>query len=266
MAKKAILFDATKCTGCRGCQVACKAWNGLEAEETENNGTYENPPDLSPQTWLKMRFTEHVDSSAPGGLAWLFTRQACMHCSVDRAGCVKVCPTGALYHHEMGFVAYDKDKCSGCGYCISACAFGVPRAKTGGFESVRKIDKCTFCADRITNGLEPACVKTCPTGALAFGDRNRMATLGSVRVGAIKDKYPDANLYWVPYYGGVMYVLPYNHSVHDLPEDPNIPVTATLLENVLPPLGYAAVGAVAVGLGVNYIVSRSRMNRGKEEK
>ena len=107
MAEKAILYDATKCTGCRGCQVACKAWNDLEAEETTNSGTYENPPDLSPNTWLKMQFEEVVDTDAPGGLSWLFTRRACMHCS--DAGCVKVCPTGALHYHELGFVAYDKD-------------------------------------------------------------------------------------------------------------------------------------------------------------
>jgi formate dehydrogenase iron-sulfur subunit len=55
---KAILFDSTKCTACRACQVACKQWNNLEAEETTNTGTIENPPDLSPRTWLKMKFNE----------------------------------------------------------------------------------------------------------------------------------------------------------------------------------------------------------------
>ncbi|MCK4724028.1 MAG: 4Fe-4S ferredoxin, partial [Dehalococcoidia bacterium] len=76
---KAILYDATKCTACRACQVACKQWNELEAEETTNRGTYENPPDLSPQTWLKIKFMPEVKRN--GKIDWLFTRQACMHCT-----------------------------------------------------------------------------------------------------------------------------------------------------------------------------------------
>ena len=121
---KAILFDSTKCTACRGCQVACKQWNNLEADETVNTGTYENPPDLSSRTWLKMRFNE---KETDGKMEWLFTRRACMHCT--EAGCVKVCPTGAVFHHEEGFVAYNKDICSGCGYCVDYCAYDVLKLK-----------------------------------------------------------------------------------------------------------------------------------------
>ncbi len=127
MAEKAILFDATKCMACRACQVACKGWNELPGEETTNRGTYENPPDLSPTTWLKMKFAEVPSNGRVG--AWLFTRRACMHCT--EAGCVEVCPTKALYHHELGFVAYDKNLCSGCGYCsgsvpLTCRAFPAP--------------------------------------------------------------------------------------------------------------------------------------------
>jgi len=74
---KAILYDSTKCTACRGCQVACKSWNEHKAEETENCGSYENPPELSPETWVKMRF---IETERNGKLAWLFARRACMHC------------------------------------------------------------------------------------------------------------------------------------------------------------------------------------------
>src|SRR4030043_1101334 len=114
MADKAILYDATRCTACRGCQAACKQWNendefipGPSDEKgvvAKNRGSYENPPDLSPQTWLKMRFTE-IESD--GKVRWLFTRRACMHCT--DAACVKACPNGTLYHHELGFVPYTKD-------------------------------------------------------------------------------------------------------------------------------------------------------------
>src|SRR4030042_6223156 len=113
MAEKAILYDSSKCTACRGCQVACKQWWGLEGETTTNRGTYENPPDLSPDTWVKIRFNEVPRN---GSIDWVFTRRACMHCT--EAACVKVCPTGALYHHPLGFVAYNKDICSGCGSMV----------------------------------------------------------------------------------------------------------------------------------------------------
>ena len=115
MAEKAILFDSSKCTACRGCMVACKQWWGLEGEKTQNFGSYENPPDLTYNTWVKIRFKE-IESKRTGGVDWLFTRQSCMHCT--DAACVKVCPSGALYHTELGTVAYNEDICTGCGYCL----------------------------------------------------------------------------------------------------------------------------------------------------
>jgi formate dehydrogenase iron-sulfur subunit len=266
MADKAILFDATKCTACRGCQIACKSWNDLEAEETTNRGTYENPPELSENTWLKMKFTEHEDANVPGGLSWLFTRRACMHCT--KAACVDICPTHALHHHELGFVAYDKNICSGCGYCINNCPFKVPHAPTGGITTERKIDKCRFCADRVTNDYKPACVKTCLSGALDFGDREDMISNAEARLAAVSDKYPDANIYGKDELGGlhVIYVLPYAPEVHGLPANPKVPATTTWLQDILPPVGYAVVGAAVLGLGFNYFVARVRQNRNKEEK
>jgi formate dehydrogenase iron-sulfur subunit len=280
MADKAILFDATKCTGCRGCQVACKGWNDLEAEETTNRGTIENPPELSPKTWLKMTFIEHEDNNAPGELAWLFTRRACMHCT--KASCVDICPTHALHHHVLGFVAYDKDKCSGCGYCINNCPFKVPQAPTGGLTTERHIDKCLFCADRVANdalaeekasNAMPACVKSCNPGALRFGDRDELIALAEARVVELQgkdngDRFPDANLYGKDELGGlhVMYVLPYKPEVHGLPANPKVPVTTSLLQDILPPIGLAVVGAAVAGMGFNYFVARVRANRNKEEK
>lgn len=260
MAEKAILFDATKCIACRACQVACKGWNELPGEETTNRGTYENPPDLSTTTWLKIKFAE---VSSNGTLDWLFTRRACMHCT--DAGCVEVCPTKALYHHELGFVAYDKNLCSGCGYCVEFCPFDVPRLAHSGTDDgvLNKMDKCVFCADRVTRGLEPACVKTCPTEALVFGDRSDMVDAAEARaaeVGGVvygKDEVDGTH---------VIYVLDraVDRELHGLPTDPEIPAITTAWQDYLQPAGYIIGGLVAVGLAANYVVARARMVKEKE--
>lgn len=258
MADKAILFDTTKCMACRACQVACKQWNGLEGEQTSNRGTYENPPDLSPQTWLKIRFTE---VERQGKLNWLFTRQACMHCT--EAACIKVCPTKALYRHELGFVAYNKDLCSGCGYCIDFCPFHVPRSERNLIIGVAKMSKCTLCTtpglDRVTAGYEPACVKTCPTKALIFGDREALLSEGKSRIASLLAQgFNNANLYGDKELGGlhVMYVLADSVGVYGLPENPQFPVMATAWKSVLQPVGWALGGLTILGLILNYIIAR----------
>ena len=255
---KAILYDTTKCTACRACQVACKGWNELPAEATTNRGTYENPPDLSPDTWLKMEFREY---DTAGGVRWLFTRRACMHCT--DAACVKVCPTGALYHHELGFVTYDKDLCSGCGYCVDFCPFDVPRSDRNLLTGVAKMDKCTLCTtpglDRIAEGYEPACVKTCPTDALIFGDRDNLVAEGRKRVEALKaEGYSNAYFYGDRELNGlhVMYVLDDSPEVYGLPVAPQVPGVAIAWKDVIQPLGWAVGGLAIVGLGLNYIIAR----------
>lgn len=200
-----------------------------------------------------------------------------MHCT--QAGCVSVCPTGALYHHEMGFVAYDKGLCSGCGYCLEACPFDVPRRSGGNLTVWGKMDKCTFCQDRVTNGLEPACVKSCPPGALKFGDRGQLLIEAEKRIDAIKairdpldtskSLYPNATLYGDTQLNGlhVLYVLTNSVDNYDeLPANPKVSATATAWQNILQPVGYAMVGAVVLGLGVNYMIARARMIREKEGK
>ncbi|MFA4835217.1 MAG: 4Fe-4S dicluster domain-containing protein [Dehalococcoidia bacterium] len=261
---KAILFDATKCTACRGCQVACKQWNELKAEETTNRGTCENPPDLSPDTWLKIKFAE-VSKNGNGAIDWLFTRRSCMHCT--EAACVTVCPSGALSHHKLGYVDYNKDKCTGCGYCVEACPFKVPKTDGGNLTGIRKASKCLFCRDRVTNGLQPACVTTCPTAALQFDERNKLVTLGRDRVEKIRSTYPKANLYGEKELDGlhVMYVLPYSPEVHGLPVDPKVQ-TATEARDLLKWVGVGAVAAVVAVAGLNFLVARARMIQASKER
>jgi formate dehydrogenase iron-sulfur subunit len=280
MAEKAILYDPTRCTACRGCQAACKQWNENDefiplvtnGVQAVNRGSYENPPDLSPQTWLKMEFRE----LEPGGkVRWLFTRRSCMHCT--EAGCVKVCPTGSLYHHESGFVAYNKDTCSGCGYCVDACPFDVPRSTRDIVSGIAKADKCTFCTtlglDRIAAGYEPACVKSCPPDALIYGDRAQLAAEGRKRVAALQAKgWTNAYLYGERELEGlhVMYVLDDSPAVYGLPVDPQISAATIAWQDVIQPLGWALGGATIIGLGINFLIAReakiARELPGKKEE
>ncbi len=217
---KARLIDTSKCTACRGCQVACKQWNELKAEHTKQEGTYENPPELSAQTWIKVEFEER-----PG--EWLFRAHTCMHCT--DASCEKVCPTGAI-SHQGEMVIIDQDICIGCGYCVQACPFHVP----GKDEEEGTARKCRFCIDRITNGMAPACATTCPSGAIQFGERSDLITAGKSRVQTLKNDYgySNANLYGEHELGGLhtLYVLTDEPSVYNLPDEPQLAVSSNVTQ------------------------------------
>jgi len=224
--EKAILFDTSKCVACRACQVACKQWWELPAVATTNRGTYENPSDLAPQTWNKIRFKEIGHN---GTVRWLFTRQSCMHCT--EAVCVWVCPTYARSYNELGYVVIDQERCIGCARCIAFCPFGVPRIGRYNITPRLSVElgtprdiayKCEFCKDRVEDGLTPACAKTCPTGATQFGERADLVELGKIRVDAIKAAYPEARLYGEKELGGlhVIYILTDAPGIHGLPESP----------------------------------------------
>jgi formate dehydrogenase iron-sulfur subunit len=231
--------------------------------KAKNTGSYENPPDLSPTTWLKMEFRE----VEPGGkIRWLFTRRACMHCT--DAGCVRVCPNGSLYHNELGFVAYNKDTCTGCGYCIDACPFSVPRSNRDFITGIAKMDKCTLCTtqelDRLAEGWEPACVKTCPPKALQFGDRAELVATAKERVQTLKGNgWTNANLYGENILGGlhVLYVLDDLPGVYGLNESPRISAATVAWKDVIQPVGWAVGGLTVVGLGMNWLVARANANK-----
>jgi formate dehydrogenase beta subunit len=250
-----MLLDLAKCTACRGCQAACKQWNDLPAVETTNRGSYQNPEALSYDTYTLIHFQEHERDD--GRLTWLFLNQRCLHCT--EAACVDVCPTGALSYNDMGFVSYEEEKCNGCGYCTQFCPFGIPHL--GGVDAITgeaKSSKCTFCQDRVTNGLTPACAQACPTGAILYGDRDELVLLGRQRVDALKTKgLVDARLYGEKELGGLhqMYVLEDKASVYGLPESPKYPAGATL-RDIIKPVGNIAFGAAIVGSIAAFFITR----------
>lgn len=259
-AEYAILFDSSKCTACKGCQVACKCWNELpspmELNSGEFTGSLQNPPDLSDDVRVIITFNEKPREDRYG-VDWAFGRRACMHCK--DAACVEVCPSGALYHHETGMVTYDADKCIGCTYCRAACPFDVPRHEHGGFLNGKAvINKCTGCVDRIEHGMAPACVSTCQPGALEFGNRDELLAKAHDRVDALKEKgFDQARVYGENEVGGthVLYVLKYGIDQYDLPEDPQV---SRMIDasNIMKPLTAAGAVAVVAGLGLCMIDAR----------
>ena len=268
---KAILYDASKCVGCRACQTACKRWNELPPESVGYGDIYDNPSDLSAKTWTLIKAKQ---SAFAGSEELLFCKYQCMHCS--EAACVEVCPSGALYHNEYGFVTYDKDKCIGCGYCTQYCPFNVPHLDTNRITGMGKMDKCTLCTtsgrNRLAIGKEPACVEACPAGALVFGDRDELIAEGRRRVATLKTlhskPYPQATLYGEKELGGLhtLYVLLDSPQVYGLPEDPQFPVTAIIQKDVFRPLTWIVWAAAAAGLALNVLVARARQKRREDEE
>jgi formate dehydrogenase iron-sulfur subunit len=241
----AMLVDVTKCQSCWWCYAACKHYNGLP--ETFKPGL-EQPPPLSPDVWTTLKPVKR-------GNEWQSRKQACNHCT--DATCVKVCPTGALSYNSLGFVQYDREKCSGCGYCAEFCPFGVPQLEKSQGIAIGAMNKCTFCKDRVTNGEPPACAAACPTGAIKFGQRSELIQEGRERVITLQQSNTKATLYGDKELGGlhVMYVLDDRPEVYGLPASPEVPGPA-MVRDVFKWVGVGAVIAVVLGFGINYIVAR----------
>jgi formate dehydrogenase iron-sulfur subunit len=146
---RTILYDATKCIGCRQCVEACKDWNELPRGDTERIGG---------TTWLT------IEPPVMEGQSPVWGRNSCMHCEYPL--CAAVCPVEAITKYEEGPVVIDPALCIGCGFCSEACPWqAIGKDQTSG-----KAAKCTLCQDRLVGGAAPFCVSACPAaGALEFG-------------------------------------------------------------------------------------------------
>ena len=184
---KGFFIDTTRCIACKACQVACKQWNSLSAEETKNNGDYQNPPDLSSTTYKTVRFNEEIIDNK---LRWLFFPDQCRHCLIPPC-LLWARNSDAIYQDEdTGAVIYNAETENlKAGDIIGACPYDIPRSDKNGM-----LAKCTMCNDRVKKGLQPACVKTCPTGTMNFGELENMQAIAHERLKKVKLRYPDARL------------------------------------------------------------------------
>jgi formate dehydrogenase iron-sulfur subunit len=245
------LIDVSTCIGCKACQVACSEWNDIRDAVGSNTGVYDNPADLTADSWTVMRFAEHEEQ---GKLEWLIRKDGCMHCADP--GCLKACPSpGAIVQYSNGIVDFVEEHCIGCGFCVTGCPFNVPRIS----KRDNKAYKCTLCSDRVSVGMEPACVKTCPTGAITFGTKEDMIEHAAERVADLKGRgYENAGLYDPQGVGGthVMYVLKHKDQPElysGLPKDPQVSPLVSLWKGAFKPLALFAMGAAALAGFFHYV-------------
>lgn len=258
-----ILYDSSKCIGCRACQMACKRWNDLPleteraqrlpAEAGSAVKLYDSPLDLSADTWTLIKLNRRSETD------WHFMNYQCMHCA--DAACVTVCPTGALYKDERGFTGYDPEKCIGCGYCTQFCPYGVPHLKVESVLTGRgKVAKCTFCQDRVQSGIGgPFCATVCPTGALVWGSRAELVEKAKERVDWLKGQgISSVQLYGEHEAGGLgrLSIIFGEPGEYGWPVNPVAPTVARAWQDIIQPLGTLAFGVAALGVLGFYFLAR----------
>jgi formate dehydrogenase iron-sulfur subunit len=243
--RKGFFTDTSVCIGCKACEVACKEWNLLPADDAASMDllglSYDNTGALGASSWRHVAFIEQPAPAArepeflgmpastlPGAspdhqrteLRWLMSSDVCKHCT--HAACLDVCPTGSLFRTEFGTVVVQEDICNGCGYCVSACPYGVIDRREGDGRAW----KCTLCYDRLKGDLQPACATACPTQSIQFGDLDELRERAARRV----DELHGAGVGEARLYGhdeddgvggdGAFFLLLDEPEVYGLPPDP----------------------------------------------
>ena len=268
--------DTSICIGCKACEVACKEWNRIpESPQGFTGKSYDNTLDLGANTWRHVAFIEQrvpadadggaslVEAAERGGLVereglatskegdgvrWLMSSDVCKHCT--EAACLEVCPTGALFRTEFGTVVVQEDVCNGCGYCVSACPFGVLDRREGD----GRVWKCTLCYDRLKDDREPACAQACPTNSIQFGEVDELRERAEKRLAKLRgDGQSEARLYLADEEDGIggagaFFLLLDEPEVYGLPPDPVD--SRRHLGSI-----WAATGAAAAALGAGLVAA-----------
>jgi formate dehydrogenase iron-sulfur subunit len=290
-ARKGFFTDTSICIGCKACEVACKEWNQNPRDgDLELLGSsYDNTGHLGASTWRHVAFIEQgrdrieqaresgralIDLGMPGipgppdtsppdtpEFRWLMSSDVCKHCT--HAGCLDVCPTGALFRTEFGTVVVQHDVCNGCGTCVAGCPFGVVERRSDGTYATteRRSDrlahefvtgvaqKCTLCYDRLVDNQIPACAQTCPTTSIKFGNHDELVEQARERVAQLHaEGRTEARLYGANEHDGVggtgsIFLLLDEPEVYGLPPDPRV-CTADLPQ-MFKRAGLAAAGMFA---------------------
>ncbi|MBT4268192.1 MAG: hydrogenase 2 operon protein HybA [Deltaproteobacteria bacterium] len=247
-----MLYDATKCIGCKSCEVACKKANNMPIEY-DPAGIYDAPRDLSEKTLNIIKLYKGPEGTS-------FVKRQCMHC-VD-PNCVSGCPTSALNKTENGIVTYDKDACCGCRYCQMNCPFNIPKFEFNDFYG--EIKKCELCrtTSLIKDG-QPACTAACPTGAVIFGTVTLLLAEAKQRLKDSPGDYID-HVYG-EFEGGGTSVLYLSKIPFEKLGLPNLPdySQASLSEGIQHTLYQGLIAPAVIYAGLAAIAFKNRS--GKEE-
>jgi len=253
--RRGFFTDTTLCIGCKACEVACKEWNQLPQDGYEFAGmSYDNTVQLNGASWRHVAFVEQFGGEQN---RWLMESDVCKHCT--HAGCLDVCPTGAIVRTEFGTVVIQDDVCNGCGYCVVACPFGVigerlaPAAAGDGARPKGTMGKCTMCYDRLKAGEEPACAKACPTTSIQYGELDELRERAKRRLDDVQPRFEGAQLYLAGQDdgiggGGSIFLLLDRPQVYGLPPNPVVPTKR------LPQMWNAAgIAAAALAVAVTVV-------------
>jgi formate dehydrogenase iron-sulfur subunit len=274
--------DTSVCIGCKACEVACKEWNKVPADNQGFLGSsYDNSGELGSERWRHVAFIEQklpvgVEGAAPDslvqeaarqnlveqgleadtdedGFRWLMSSDVCKHCT--EAGCLDACPTGSIFRTEFGTVVVQEDICNGCGYCVVSCPFGVLDQR----EEDGRVWKCTLCYDRLQGDMEPACAQACPTDSIQFGELDELRERAQKRVEMLHGKgRSEARLYGEDPEDGVggfgaFFLLLDEPETYRLPPNPVVP---TRNAGSVWASAAAAAATMAVGIAAGFLGRR----------
>jgi formate dehydrogenase iron-sulfur subunit len=240
--------DTTVCIGCKACEVACKEWNQISStgggQNVLSGDSYDNTRRLDGEHWRHVKFIEQFSEDRTTEARWLMMSDVCKHCV--QAGCLEVCPTGAIFRSEFDTVVIQQDACIACRACIPACPFGV----IGINPVTHTAQKCTLCYDRMKVGMTPACAQACPTQSIQFGPLVELRKKAKGRVDQLHAQgKDDAYLYGDEgILGGLnsFYLLVDKPEVYGLPAAPKLPSRSLWKSSLFSALGAAVVGIMGL--------------------